>query len=95
MKKSKQSYRDQSNCIVAFAAEHLEKSNPEDIVKFSEAYDLYRHFCQTEGYEKIYGKTKLRSTLKEMGYHIEKSTRHNNQLYFIGARLIEEPDTLS
>lgn len=89
MKTSKQNYKDQSNSVFSFASQHLKKAGLDDRVKFSRAYDLYKSFCEMEGYDSPHKKKDFKEILKEAGFTIEKSSKDNNQVHIFGARLIE------
>ena len=57
---------------------HRETNN--DRVKLKDAYDLYKRFCESEGYKDVHIKTDFIRILKENGYLIKKSTKDSNQV---------------
>lgn len=90
MKKLKQSYKTQSNSVLAFAENHLRKTDPNDRVKYGEAYSLYLSFCGVEGYEDPEKKVSFKRLLLNAGYQVENSKKDGNQLYIFGVRLVED-----
>ena len=75
--------------MFSFASQHLEKASLDDRVKFSMAYDLYKDFCDMEGYDSPYKKKDFKEILKAAGFTVKKSSKDNNQVHIFGARLKE------
>ena len=48
MKQSKQSYKDHSNSALSFAGECLEKSSPDESLRFKNVYEVYEDYCEKE-----------------------------------------------
>ena len=92
MRQSKQSYKDQSNSVLAFVSEYLEQSDPEDKINYGDLYEHYAKFCEIEGYSKPYRKRDFRKTLEASGFSIDNSKKDNNKLHVFGARLTATPD---
>lgn len=91
MELSKQSYRNDSNSVLTFAAEYFGKSQVrEDRIKFSEAYNLYHNFCETEGIKNEFNKRAFRKILTDAGYNIVCSTKDSNQMFIFGIQLIRQ-----
>jgi len=80
LKLAKQRYRNEVDSIRAFVGDTLRKSNnPADRLKFSETYDKYLSYCQTEGNE-IQKKNEFKKVLKELGFEIRNSSKDGNQV---------------
>ncbi len=87
MIQAKKNYRYGMDSVRTFADENLVKTgNHNDAVKLSTIYARYSIFCEREwlGCE---SKIKFRKALAGLGYRIENSTRHSNQLYVFGVKL--------
>lgn len=87
MKQSKQSYRDQSNSALSFAGECLEKSSPDESLRFKEVYEAYELYCEKEGFRSRMKKSRFRKELEKTGCVIENSSKHNNELRIFAVRL--------
>ncbi len=91
MTKIKNEYRNNTNSVLSFASEFLERTRPEDEVKFSEIYDEYIRYCSNEGYRNYIAKTEFKKELLKENYDIRKSTKHGNQLYMFGVKFKSVP----
>jgi len=90
MKMSKKEYRDEltSDSVGSFEKKCLQKSsNPKDAIIFSETYDGYVAFCKREEKPDIQAKNDFKKRLKDMGYNIKSSTRHNNKVCILNVKL--------
>jgi len=87
MKESKQSYRDQSNSALSFAGECLEKSSPDESLRFKDVYEAYESYCEKEGFRSRMKKSQFRKSLEKAGYIIENSSKHDNELRIFNVRL--------
>ena len=90
MKMSKKEYRDEliSDSVGSFEKKCLQKSsNPKDVIILSETYDGYVAFCKREEKPDIQSKNDFKKRLKDMGYMIRSSTRHNNKVCILNVRL--------
>jgi hypothetical protein len=56
-------------------------------MKFSELYQLYQSFCESEGFEKVFPKRVPRGMLEKEGFEVGNSSRHNNQLFVSGVKV--------
>jgi len=91
MKKSKNDYKNQRNSASAFISQCIEKDPAGDGMKFSDLYQAYLKFCESEGYdEKPFLKRDFRQMLEKEKYEIGNSSRHNNHLYVSGVKVIWE-----
>jgi hypothetical protein len=61
-------------------------------MKFSELYQLYQSFCESEGFEKVFPKRVPRGMLEKEGFEVGNSSRHNNQLFVSGVKVTSPPD---
>jgi putative DNA primase/helicase len=84
MKQSKQNYRNQSNSVLDFAARRLMRSSNGDRLIFKDAYEVYRAFCQAEGYKKPQMKKEFKNILESIGYKIENSNKDANKVCIFG-----------
>jgi putative DNA primase/helicase len=87
MKESKQSYKNKSNSALSFAAECLEKSSSDDGLRLKEVYEEYEGYCEKEGFSSRMRKSQFRKALEGIGYIIENSSKHNNDVRIFGVRL--------
>ena len=90
MKKSKEAYQQDSDSVMSFTSQFLKKSNPENVVKFKEVYEIYRAFSFSEGYKTPERKRDFKRKLEELGYHINSSTKNSNSLCIFGVSLFRE-----
>jgi hypothetical protein len=58
--------------------------------KFSELYQAYENFSESEGFEKLFPKRVLRGMLEKEGFEVGNSSRHNNQLFVSGVKVTWE-----
>ncbi len=86
MTKIKNEYRNNTNSVLSFSSEFLERTWPEDEVKFSEVYDEYLRYCSNEGYRNTLSRTEFEKELLKENLDIRKSTKHGNQLYMFGVK---------
>jgi len=87
MIQAKKNYRCGLDSVRAFADDNLIKTgNADDAVKLSTIYARYSIFCEREWMD-CESKIKFRRALAGLGYRIENSTRHSNQLYVFGVKL--------
>lgn len=87
MIQAKKDYRYGMDSVRAFADEHLVKTDdPNTEMKLSTLYDKYMFFCQNE-WMNCESKIQFKRTLTGLGYRIENSTRHSNQLYVLKVKL--------
>jgi len=88
MIQAKKNYRYGMDSVRTFADENLVKTgNPNDAVKLSTMHALYSFFCEKEWMD-CESKIKFKKALAGLGYRIENSTRHSNQLYVFGVKLV-------
>jgi putative DNA primase/helicase len=90
MKISKKEYRDELiiDSVGSFEKQCLQKSsNPKDVIIFSETYNGYVAFCKREEKPDIQAKNDFKKRLKDMGYVIGSSTRHNNNVCILNVKL--------
>lgn len=92
MVRSKQNYKDQSNSVFAFAAQHFLKAGADDRVKFKDVYDHYRYFCENEGYVTSYTKKDFKNTLQSAGYNITRSSKDGNQIVIFEVKFLKDVD---
>ena len=90
MKQSKTEYRNQRNSTSAFMCQCIEKDPSNEGMKFSELYQVYQSFCESEGFEKVFPKRDLRGMLEKEGYEVGNSSRHNNHLFVSGVKVTWE-----
>jgi putative DNA primase/helicase len=90
LKLAKQEYRNDMDTVRAFANEKLMRTNsPTDKLKFSEGYNHYISFCQSEGKGKdIEEKKAFKTILQELGFRIENSKKDGNQIYIFNVKLL-------
>lgn len=90
MIQAKKNYRYGLDSVRAFSDENLVKTgNLNDALKLSTVYVRYSFFCERE-WMQCESKIKFRRALAGLGYHIENSTRHSNQLYAFGVKLVTD-----
>jgi phage/plasmid-associated DNA primase len=87
MKASKQDYKTKSNSALSFASEYLEKSSPEESLRFKDVYNEYETYSEKEGFKSRLKKNVFRKALQGAGFVIENSSRHNNDLRIFGVRM--------
>lgn len=83
MKISKKQYRDDSSSdsVTLFVKKHLVKSdNARNVLVFGETYEWYEKYCELEEKADILVKNDFKKKLKDMGFKLESSTRHNNKV---------------
>jgi len=86
MRKMKKEYKNESSSVLDFISRCLRKSEPEDSASFKKIYDLYKMFCENEGYKKPYPKKDFKSTLGNEDYKVDNSSKHANQLRIFGVK---------
>jgi len=87
MKKSKEDYKIDSDSVMSFSSQFLKRSNPDSAVKLKDVYELYTHFCQSEGFKTADTKREFRRKLEDLGYQFGQSTKMNNSLCMYGVSL--------
>ena len=87
MKASKQNYKDHSNSAFSFAGECLEKSSPEESLRFKDVYEAYETYCEKERFRSRMKKSVFRKDLQKAGFVIENSSKHNNEVRIFGVRI--------
>jgi len=94
LKLAKQEYRNDMDSVRAFAASKLTKtSNPGDKVKFSDGYNHYVSFCQTEGKGKDLEEKKMfKKILQELGFRIENSKKDGNQVHIFNVKSLADEE---
>jgi putative DNA primase/helicase len=90
MRQSKSEYKNQRNSVSAFISQCIEKDPSNEGMKFSELYQAYENFSESEGFEKLFPKRVLRGMLEKEGYEVGNSSRHNNQLFVSGVKVTWE-----
>ncbi len=78
--KAKENYKNQSNSVFNFINETLVKGEQDDVIMMKNLYDAYKDFCNSEGEKIILTKSEFKKVLKDSGYTIENSSRHNNSV---------------
>jgi phage/plasmid-associated DNA primase len=78
--KAKENYKKQSNSVFNFINETLVKGEQDDVIMMKNLYDAYKDFCNSEGEKTILTKSEFKKVLKDSGYTIENSSRHNNSV---------------
>ncbi len=91
MTKIKNEYRNNTNSVLSFASEYLERTRSEDEVKFSDVYSEYIRYCSNEGYRNTLSRTEFKKELLKENLDIRKSTKHGNQLYMFGVKFKSVP----
>ena len=87
MKASKQDYKTKSNSALSFASEYLEKSSPEESLRFKDVYNEYETYSEKEGFKSRLKKNVFRKALQGTGFVIENSSKHGNELRIFGVRM--------
>ncbi len=90
MKMSKKEYRDEltSDSVGSFEKKYMQKSNNQkDVLILSKIYDCYAAYCMREEKPDIQAKNDFKKRLKDMGYTIGSSTRHNNKVCILNVKL--------
>ena len=91
MKMSKKEYRDEIDSVRSFEKEHLEKStDPKAAIIFSETYEIYKSYCQSEGKKDIQVKNDFKKQFLDMGYKIGSSSRHGNKVCIFNVQITRE-----
>ncbi|HYB21929.1 MAG TPA: hypothetical protein VEH09_13420 [Thermodesulfobacteriota bacterium] len=86
---SKQSYRDETDTIRAFAKALLQKTNADDDrLKFGEVYERYCSFCQNERKRDVEKKNDLKKRLTGLGLKIANSKKEGNQVCIFRMKLV-------
>ena len=70
----------------------MKSSNPEDRIKFSDAYKQYVSFCEAEGRKDIEDKKSFKKVLKDLGFKIGNSSKDGNQIYIFSVRLSQDEE---
>ena len=86
MEKLKQQYKTDSDSVLSFASELLQKCD-DCKIKFSDAYEHYQQYCASEGYKFPEKKYTFREILKRNGFKIDTSTKDGNQMYVFDVML--------
>ena len=94
LKLAKQEYRNDMDSVRAFVAARLIKTgNPGDKIKFSDGYNHYVSFCQTEGKGKdVEEKKMFKKILQELGFRIENSKKDSNQVHIFNVKLLADEE---
>ena len=71
----------------------LKTGNPGDKLKFSDVYNQYIFFCQTEGKGKdVEEKRMFKKILQELGFRIENSKKDGNQVHIFNVKLLVDEE---
>jgi putative DNA primase/helicase len=88
MKTAKQKFKNETSSAFAFISASLTKvETPDERLKLSQVYEIYRTFCATEGYPEPETKEGLKKLLKSSGFKVDRSSKDNNQVHVFGVRL--------
>lgn len=89
MKIAKQRFKNETSSILAFITERLTKSAVhDDRLKFSDVYQQYVDFCQSEEYDDSESKGTFKKALINAGYEVKKSSRDTNQVHVFGVKIV-------
>jgi putative DNA primase/helicase len=72
---------------LCLCGECLEKSSPDESLRFKDVYEAYESYCVKEGFSSRMKKSDFRKYLEKAGYIIENSSKHNNDVRIFGVRL--------
>jgi len=85
---AKQRYRKEIDSARSFIDENLVRSEDQnDVLKLSDLYETkYGPFCKERGMDCV-SKRNFKKVLTSLGYKVDNSTRHSNQVYVFNVKL--------
>ena len=85
MEQLKEQYKTDSDSVLSFASDSLKPASDSCRVKFKDAYEAYKIYCEAEGHKSFERKPEFRKILRRNGFIIEPSTRDANQLCILNS----------
>lgn len=87
----KQEYRHEMDSVRAFVHDCLIRSdNPDDRIKYSNLYEKYCQYCQSEKRKDSEEKTGFKKVLTDLHFKVECSKKDGNQMYVFNVKEMHE-----
>ena len=91
MKSMKREYRNETDSVRAFVHDCLIRSdNPDDRIKYSNLYEKYCQYCQSEKRKDSEEKTGFKKVLVDLHFKVECSKKDGNQMYVFNVKEANE-----
>lgn len=85
----KRRYIEDSDGLSSFMGRFFQKAGDEKTLPLKEAFQAYQAFCFEEGHS-CGSKIEFKRRLRSLGYKVENSTLHGNQVHVYGVRMKTE-----